>query len=244
VSDLSQGPGWWLATDGRWYPPERHPTYSQQRTHVAPPAEPNPQSLSVPPPGTPPGWYRDALDPTSGRYWDGVSWGTETRPIQTPAPAPSAPPPPTTALVSAPAPKTPVATAPTQSPPRFQEPRFAPLIATNPIMEKRTYASAMSYVGVTRRTTAWVRKVGSTSAAAAYFAWSAAMLFLLFMYVFLIGWYFVVFVLFGFFTFPFRLIRRGQRKQAHVQQTQLATMQAMLIRQQQSLGQNPPSQVP
>jgi hypothetical protein len=26
VSDLSQGPGWWLASDGKWYPPETHPS--------------------------------------------------------------------------------------------------------------------------------------------------------------------------------------------------------------------------
>jgi len=25
MSDTSQGPGWWLASDGRWYPPEQHP---------------------------------------------------------------------------------------------------------------------------------------------------------------------------------------------------------------------------
>jgi hypothetical protein len=26
VSDTSQGPGWWLASDGKWYPPELHPS--------------------------------------------------------------------------------------------------------------------------------------------------------------------------------------------------------------------------
>jgi hypothetical protein len=25
VSDVSQGPGWWIASDGKWYPPESHP---------------------------------------------------------------------------------------------------------------------------------------------------------------------------------------------------------------------------
>jgi hypothetical protein len=25
MSDVSQGPGWWLASDGKWYSPERHP---------------------------------------------------------------------------------------------------------------------------------------------------------------------------------------------------------------------------
>lgn len=27
MSDIAQGPGWWRASDGRWYPPEQHPTY-------------------------------------------------------------------------------------------------------------------------------------------------------------------------------------------------------------------------
>jgi hypothetical protein len=27
MSDVSQGAGWWLAADGKWYPPERHPAY-------------------------------------------------------------------------------------------------------------------------------------------------------------------------------------------------------------------------
>ncbi len=25
MSDTAQGPGWWIASDGRWYPPEQHP---------------------------------------------------------------------------------------------------------------------------------------------------------------------------------------------------------------------------
>ena len=38
MSDVSQGEGWWLASDGKWYPPETHPQY------VAPsgPADPAP----------------------------------------------------------------------------------------------------------------------------------------------------------------------------------------------------------
>ena len=26
MSDTSQGPGWWQASDGKWYPPESSPT--------------------------------------------------------------------------------------------------------------------------------------------------------------------------------------------------------------------------
>jgi hypothetical protein len=25
MSDTAQGPGWWIASDGLWYPPEQHP---------------------------------------------------------------------------------------------------------------------------------------------------------------------------------------------------------------------------
>ncbi len=34
MSDVWQGPGWWIASDGRWYPPELHPLV---RSHVPPP---------------------------------------------------------------------------------------------------------------------------------------------------------------------------------------------------------------
>jgi hypothetical protein len=27
MSDVSQGPGWWLASDGKWYPPHQYPGY-------------------------------------------------------------------------------------------------------------------------------------------------------------------------------------------------------------------------
>jgi hypothetical protein len=27
VSDKSEGPGWWMASDGKWYPPEEHPSF-------------------------------------------------------------------------------------------------------------------------------------------------------------------------------------------------------------------------
>ena len=45
MSDVSQGPGWWHATDGKWYPPERHPSYQapqvvNQPTYQ-PPQRPN-----------------------------------------------------------------------------------------------------------------------------------------------------------------------------------------------------------
>ena len=59
MSEVSQGPGWWQASDLKWYPPERHPNYE------APPPPP-PGQPPVPPPrpaerpptetATPPPW--------------------------------------------------------------------------------------------------------------------------------------------------------------------------------------------
>jgi hypothetical protein len=43
MSDVSQGPGWWLASDGRWYPPESQPNY------VAPPPPQGPAVISIQP---------------------------------------------------------------------------------------------------------------------------------------------------------------------------------------------------
>lgn len=36
MADVSQGPGWWIASDGKWYPPELHPSVAP------PPAPPGP----------------------------------------------------------------------------------------------------------------------------------------------------------------------------------------------------------
>lgn len=39
VSDQSQGAGWWLASDGRWYPPEVHPEVLRRQSPWAAPGE-------------------------------------------------------------------------------------------------------------------------------------------------------------------------------------------------------------
>ena len=101
-------------------------------------------------------------------------------------------------------------------------------LPTEPILKAKTYASPMSYVGSTRRIVAWASKFGERSPAFAVLGWVAAIFAMLFMWSFLVFWYFVVFFLFGFFTFPYRLIRRSQRKNLQAQQTSLATQQAML----------------
>ena len=66
MSDAQEGPGWWQATDGKWYPPESHP--SQQAPpppaayQVTPGYPPHPgytpPSGYTPPPGysAPPGY--------------------------------------------------------------------------------------------------------------------------------------------------------------------------------------------
>lgn len=104
-------------------------------------------------------------------------------------------------------------------------------VPVTPVLAKRTYSSPMSFVGITRRTTAWVRRVGTTAPATAA-AVVAASLFLALMYALVLCWYVVIFGLFGVFTFPFRLVRRSHRKQEHLQSQQLATMQALLAQQQ------------
>ncbi|MHB8264224.1 MAG: hypothetical protein ACYDGY_10875 [Acidimicrobiales bacterium] len=43
MSDVSQGAGWWQASDGKWYPPERHPNYQPS---APPPPAGSPQGAS------------------------------------------------------------------------------------------------------------------------------------------------------------------------------------------------------
>ena len=117
------------------------------------------------------------------------------------------------------------------------EPTAAGIVPDVPIMRKPTYSSTMSYIGITRRSTAWLRSFGTTPLKTGIGV-VALFVFLTGMYAFLVVWYFVIFVIFGVFTFPFRLMRRSHRKQEHLQKQQRATMQAMLIQQQQALQQN------
>jgi uncharacterized RDD family membrane protein YckC len=49
MSDISQGPGWWQASDGKWYPPEQAPG--------AQPTAPPTSAPTSPPPGAPPAGY-------------------------------------------------------------------------------------------------------------------------------------------------------------------------------------------
>jgi hypothetical protein len=112
------------------------------------------------------------------------------------------------------------------------------LIPSTPMMQKQTYAAAMSYIGSSRRIGAWVKRAGAGSPVAAIFAWSAAALAIPLMWMIVTVWYFFTLVIFGWLMIPFRLIRRSHRKQEHIQRTQLATMQAIMIQQQQALQNN------
>lgn len=44
MSDKSEGPGWWIASDGNWYPPELHPSVRDA------PQAPVPTRMTVPTP--------------------------------------------------------------------------------------------------------------------------------------------------------------------------------------------------
>ncbi len=52
MSDMSQGPGWWQASDGKWYPPEQAPGVAPTAPPTAPPTTP---PAFGPPGGPPPG---------------------------------------------------------------------------------------------------------------------------------------------------------------------------------------------
>ena len=75
MSDVSQGPGWWIASDGNWYPPHLHPSV----------AELAPSQSNVP-----------SQPPLAQRAWDlqptgAPSWGSP--PAYTPYPPGYGPPP-------------------------------------------------------------------------------------------------------------------------------------------------------
>lgn len=122
-------------------------------------------------------------------------------------------------------------------------------LPTEPAMKSQSYASPLSYVGSTRRIVAWARKAGVRNPGIAVLVWTAAVLAMLSTWVFLLFWYFVIFGLFGIFVFPFRAIRRSQRKSQHVQRQTLATQQAMyqqmmyqqMMSQQAATRQPPPA---
>ena len=113
----------------------------------------------------------------------------------------------------------------------------AHLVPSTPIVAKKTYAAPMSYTGSLRRVISWVRGFADTPPKAAL-GWALGISSIVIIWTLVTVWYAITVFLFGIFMIPFRLIRRGHRKQVHLQEQQLATMQAMMIQQQQALSKN------
>ena len=100
------------------------------------------------------------------------------------------------------------------------------IVPQTPILDKQTYSAPMSFVGATKRILTWAGRPRSTALAVT--VWTTVALGLVIVWALLVCWYVVIFGLFGIFTFPYRLIRRHQRKALHVQRAQLAAMQTFV----------------
>jgi hypothetical protein len=95
------------------------------------------------------------------------------------------------------------------------------------VVASKSYSAPLSLTGSYCRIVAWTRRFHATYARV--LAISGAILAILLAWTFIACIYYpVVFGLFGIFMFPFRLHRRAQRQALHLQQVQLATMQAAL----------------
>lgn len=69
MSDTPQGPGWWQASDGRYYPPEQHPTAPATPSPEPWPAPTTPSSESwQAPTGPPPGPWQAPTGPPPGAW--------------------------------------------------------------------------------------------------------------------------------------------------------------------------------
>jgi Domain of unknown function (DUF4190) len=87
MSETSQGHGWWLASDGKWYPPEAWtgpPPQTGQAPYTATeyPAgyqSATPYSAGYPSAGYPPAGYPSAGYPPAGYPPQGASWGAPRR---------------------------------------------------------------------------------------------------------------------------------------------------------------------
>ena len=81
MSDTSPGPGWWQASDDRWYPPETHPDYQPPPQPVTaglsdfepPQIEQRFPTPTAPPPGSPPTGPPQSGGPVPGGYQPGVA---------------------------------------------------------------------------------------------------------------------------------------------------------------------------
>ena len=110
-------------------------------------------------------------------------------------------------------------------------------LPTEAKLKSTSYASPLSFVGSTRRILSWASSASQRNAGVAVLVWTLAIVGLLVAWTFLLGWYFIIFGIFGILVIPWRLMRRGQRKNMHIQKTALATQQAMLAQQQAMMRQ-------
>jgi len=92
VTEVSRRPGWWLASDGRWYPPEDSPNATRRvdaatasrQSRSAPSVEPeDPAAPDESTQGLPSGWYEDPVG-AGLRFWNGTTWTGLARPANPP----------------------------------------------------------------------------------------------------------------------------------------------------------------
>ena len=86
MSDKPEGPGWWIASDGKWYPPELHPSFKHD-SHAAPatmpsvPHQPHQAPVEQAPVEHAP--VRSPAGPTPGatqpHHWQGQAQGREEK---------------------------------------------------------------------------------------------------------------------------------------------------------------------
>lgn len=76
MSENAQGPGWWQASDGRWYPPEAHPNYMSPTPPPPPPPLPAQPDATATPDGPP------TVEDPSTRPWSsaGPGWPSDSSP--------------------------------------------------------------------------------------------------------------------------------------------------------------------
>src|SRR5271156_2697809 len=77
MSDVSQGPGWWQASDYKWYPPESQPNHA---TPPPPPSQP-PPGYPIPAAGQAPGIPHGAIpQPRPAPYAQNQAGGAQAAP--------------------------------------------------------------------------------------------------------------------------------------------------------------------
>ncbi len=70
MSDKPEGPGWWIASDGKWYPPELHPSVREQAPAVTPAVNATPPAVATVPDSVPDVASMQGLDGVPKRRWD------------------------------------------------------------------------------------------------------------------------------------------------------------------------------